>query len=332
MNVTGSPDITETIFSKIAQSDLFIGDVSIINSSFDGRKTPNPNVLIELGYAANILGWERVICIYNTEYGSFEDLPFDLRQKRILTYDNSDNKQKLVGAIESTLKKLYGKGLLFNPIADHIKGKIDYCMLEIAKHFSCLLLGAVTMSDALSKVNNCLNLEQDKISNILKNESSFLGFFAYNNLDEIKRKFEVLLDTSLSSKYARDSWIVLIIDMLHWLRGFQYILSNRKGNLYIAICQPDQKYKVISANEMNNENPKDSYILLKKYGSDSGIVLNTASLPKVKSTKILSPHRVDSSMVDEFSSYLFRGIEIIKRWMALTGNEFILDPEHYYIT
>ena len=44
----GSPDITATIFDKIDKCVLFVCDVSIVNSNADGRKMPNPNVLVEL--------------------------------------------------------------------------------------------------------------------------------------------------------------------------------------------------------------------------------------------------------------------------------------------
>ena len=53
----GSPDISKTIFDKIDKSVLFVCDVSIINKTYEGKKTPNPNVLIELGYAVSKLGW-----------------------------------------------------------------------------------------------------------------------------------------------------------------------------------------------------------------------------------------------------------------------------------
>lgn len=46
-NKVGAVDIVNTIFHKINESDLFIADVSFVNIN----KTPNPNVLIELGYA-----------------------------------------------------------------------------------------------------------------------------------------------------------------------------------------------------------------------------------------------------------------------------------------
>ena len=330
LNVTGSPDIVGTIFSKIEQSDLFISDISIINSQSDNRKTPNPNVLIELGYAASVLGWERIICVYNTDYGSFDDLPFDLRQKRILRYNKDDSKQKLSNIFADIFNQLYGKGLLFHPIKDHIKGKIDYCLLEIVKHFSCILYGTMTMSEALSKVTDCLDLEIDMVVELLK-ESKFLGFFAYNNLNEIKRKLETLLDITLVSKHTKDFWASSIIDMLDWLRYFQYLLSGRKGNLYSSICQPSPAYKVISAHEMNGDNPIDSYILLKTIGKDEGKVLYTASLPMVQNTQLLSPYHLNEDMIEEYSKCLYRAILIVKKWLKSTGSEIILDPEYYYL-
>ncbi len=59
----GTPDIIKTIFDKIEKTHIFICDISIINSDTTARKTPNPNVLIELGYAAKVLTWNRVICV-----------------------------------------------------------------------------------------------------------------------------------------------------------------------------------------------------------------------------------------------------------------------------
>ena len=78
--LNGSPDITQTIFDKIDKSVLFVCDISIVSSQ-GAKKTPNPNVLIELGYAVSKLGWEHIICLFDSNTGSIEDLPFDLRQK-----------------------------------------------------------------------------------------------------------------------------------------------------------------------------------------------------------------------------------------------------------
>lgn len=99
--VPGSPDIVSTILDKIKNSQIFVGDVSIINPGGPGRATPNPNVLIELGYALACLGHERIVCVCNEVSGTIEDLPFDLRQKRVCKYRLEQGQDK--GEIRKTL-------------------------------------------------------------------------------------------------------------------------------------------------------------------------------------------------------------------------------------
>src|SRR5205085_1155266 len=51
-------------------------DVSFIAPpGYGGRPTPNPNVLIELGYAAHRHGWNGILCVFNAATGRVEDLP-----------------------------------------------------------------------------------------------------------------------------------------------------------------------------------------------------------------------------------------------------------------
>lgn len=113
---SGSPAITKTIFEKIERSDIFICDVSIINNSWLNRRlgirlTPNPNVLIELGYAIHVLGWERVICISDLDIADLESLPFDIRGHRITALNSKDvlAKEKLTDTLVLALKSIIGK-------------------------------------------------------------------------------------------------------------------------------------------------------------------------------------------------------------------------------
>lgn len=84
--VAGAPNIATAIFQKIDKADIFVADVSIIGNA-GKRFLPNPNVLIELGYAFKSLGHERIILVFNTAFGEVEKLPFDLRMHRTLTYE-----------------------------------------------------------------------------------------------------------------------------------------------------------------------------------------------------------------------------------------------------
>lgn len=64
--IIGSPDIVQTIFSKIDECDIFVADVTSVANyhplNKDGdeinrlKSTPNANVMIELGYATQAVG------------------------------------------------------------------------------------------------------------------------------------------------------------------------------------------------------------------------------------------------------------------------------------
>lgn len=78
----GSPPITDTILRKIEECGVFIPDVTFIAGGKEDRPTPNPNVMIEYGYALKVCGDKRIIPVFNTAFGRWEDLPFDMRHKR----------------------------------------------------------------------------------------------------------------------------------------------------------------------------------------------------------------------------------------------------------
>ena len=91
----GSPSIAHSISDKIAKCDLFVCDVSIINSETNKeRPTPNPNILFELGYASSVLGWDRIIIVQNIAFGGPEVLPFDLRGRSISGYFLNEESDK----------------------------------------------------------------------------------------------------------------------------------------------------------------------------------------------------------------------------------------------
>src|SRR5260370_36576085 len=95
--VPGSPNIAQTIFKKIDQATVFVGDISIINRDIrhqatTARLTSNPNVLLELGHALKALGDEQVILVLNEAYGGPELLPFDLRLRRSIGYHMEEGK------------------------------------------------------------------------------------------------------------------------------------------------------------------------------------------------------------------------------------------------
>src|SRR4051794_38716264 len=87
--MAGIPDVATTMFQKIKKSALFVGDLTLVgeylsHSANGTKKTANPNVLIEMGYAAATMGWDRIICVMNEAkpHGLVADLPVDIRSRR----------------------------------------------------------------------------------------------------------------------------------------------------------------------------------------------------------------------------------------------------------
>lgn len=130
-NTPGASDISDTIFNKIEQASVFLADVSIINYQepnlfldwlnklkilprINNRPIPNPNVLIETGFAIHALGMSKIILVMNGYFGEPDQLPFDLKTKRILTYrlppgkaDKTIERKTLEKSLEGALRDIY---------------------------------------------------------------------------------------------------------------------------------------------------------------------------------------------------------------------------------
>jgi hypothetical protein len=125
-DVPGTPPITQTILEKIDRCGLFLCDVTIITSKRAKRPTPNPNVLVELGYAVARVGWERIVFVMNTYFGTVAKLPFDLKGHRYpITYslepdataeERARVRQKLSKDIASALKIAIDSRVIVNAI------------------------------------------------------------------------------------------------------------------------------------------------------------------------------------------------------------------------
>lgn len=96
------------------------------------KKSPNPNVLVELGYAVKTLGWERVICLCNTDFG--KEYPFDIAHNRITGFSlDGKNKNEVMSKIAE---------IIFINIRD-IRKKMPRAKVGMASH----VVGAYSFVD-----------------------------------------------------------------------------------------------------------------------------------------------------------------------------------------
>jgi hypothetical protein len=111
--VPGSPPIVDTIFRKIDNAAAFVPDLTFVGTRADKRPTPNPNVLIEYGWALKSLGHSRIVPVMNIAFGlpTAESMPFDmfhLRKPIIYNCSNDltdDARRQVRGRLAGELAK-----------------------------------------------------------------------------------------------------------------------------------------------------------------------------------------------------------------------------------
>lgn len=178
----GAPDIATTIFKKISDADLFIADITFVAKT-KKRSFPNPNVLIELGYALHAKGHEALVLVFNRAFGKLENLPFDLKMRRILTYDlpegsgnQSSVKAELVRDFKaalisgfSTSKPLVPKVSINEVIEQNPPNKI----IQLRKYLDLLLKNIISLEPKMFRDGGT---PDDLITAIASTESLALSF------------------------------------------------------------------------------------------------------------------------------------------------------------
>lgn len=246
---SGTPDIVNTIFSKISRSDIFVADISIINSQ--GKKTPNPNVLIELGYAAKTLGWDNVICLMNTAYGVVEELPFDLKFRRPITYnynefDETKPKEQLISSLVNAITKMQSNSSTNNEIFEYLKVQIDDELLFVLNYLRYMIFPYNSDGSIISEYNYMLNIDRDKLVDLVRG-NQFYGFQLFKNWEAKDKKFNQLLEKPMIINNLGNSKTSPIINIIKSMRTLEDL--QRYEEIFELVECRNEKYKVVSAYE-----------------------------------------------------------------------------------
>jgi hypothetical protein len=327
--VGGTPDISSTIFSKIDKSHVFIADISFINPGYEGRKTPNPNVLVELGYAAKTIGWSNIICVFNNKYGKLEELPFDLKFRRPLTYtvSNSKNKSKdrelFSSILSEALKTIIHSESSKDQIRYYIKQQVDKEIITICNHCFKILNGYGEEIN-INEIRRMLSLDLNGIQEHLF-EKKFLGFTVLKDWRIYMSKLEGIMNKPFFTQNAESQYVSSLINVVRSLEVMTSV--NSKKNFFIDIDSKSDSYKVIEGKKMNPENPKDEYLLLKKMDAeDQGIVIDFGNIKKYNVDRLLIYQIIEGDNFMHFSSCMSELFHSIENWVDNTGGNLILDP------
>lgn len=320
----GTIDISNSIFTKINTANIFVADITIINGKTRKyKKTPNPNVLIELGYAARTIGWENIICVLNTKYGLPELLPFDIRNRRILLYNSDDDKKKLSDSLYLAISNTHNMNTPFSVIRDYYNAPIYTHLFQIVSDFGKIFNGY--NSDITTHlVSTVLNMKKPNITNYL-NFNSLIGFQLFKDYSVIVNQLTIQLEKILVLKQYDDSYYIPLINIIHTLQLYDKEL-NRRGDLKKLVYISDsEKFILVKGNDSHTPN---RYMLLKKIecSPNVGQVCDFGDFIRKDHQKaLLHCFKLTPIAVQFYSGFIYEMLKHINKWIDNNGGEFILD-------
>lgn len=323
--VLGSPDIVDSILTKIDKCGLFIADISIINSSLNGKRTPNPNVLFELGYAVKCLGWDRVICVFNSDFGDVSELPFDLRNRRILTYETSnisETRKKLADIFKQIIDKNYYTLEQVQEVSDFYSIKIYSCFINIISRIIKVLYGSETVC-SFEAITNVLNMTPTEINRLLSHE--LLGFNLFTSYDEQIKILTNELDRITSINMFNTNLYVPIIKLIKELKSHnlfinrEHFFENFKVNTAIM-----NDYSIIN-NSDNNEIP-NRYALGKKIDANRAKIVDFTDIKRTDHVKFALTHFcLDVNTYNVYYNHYVCILKYINEFISNNDGKFLID-------
>lgn len=212
---SGAINISKILFEKIANCDIFIAETSIVNFCDDKalRFTPNPNVLIELGYASSEIGWERIITITDVSNDSLIHLPFDIEHHRTIKFDFKNGKEEdLIGKLKSAINLINKKKSINTDIKEYVNSKVEY-IFTYSFHYIQSLTSVGELEP--TKVFRDLIIKKRKTSiEKMLSKIEIRGFYAYRSFQLIIDEIESVLGNPLVTKYLSKKTTSILIRLM----------------------------------------------------------------------------------------------------------------------
>lgn len=323
--VLGSPDIVDSILTKIDKCGLFIADISIINSSLNGKRTPNPNVLFELGYAVKCLGWDRVICVFNSDFGNVSELPFDLRNRRILTYETSnisETRKKLADIFKQIIDKNYYTLEQVQEVSDFYSIKIYSCFINIISRIIKVLYGSETVC-SFEAITNVLNMTPTEINRLLSHE--LLGFNLFTSYDEQIKILTNELDRITSINMFNTNLYVPIIKLIKELKSHNLFINREHFFENFKVNTPIMNDYSIIHNSDNNEIP-NRYALGKKSDANRAKTVDFTDIKRTDHVKFALTHFcLDVNTYNVYYNHYVCILKYINEFISNNDGKFLID-------
>lgn len=322
-NEKGTPDLVESIFKKIDSCDVFVADISIINGLSEERKVPNPNVLLELGYAAKSIGWSNIICLYNSEFGPVEALPFDIRTRKPIVYNTknntSDEKQKVASILARELEEIIDLGMDDKKLYLRQKRSLDLAMQAVLIDICTLIYRNGSNADKYN-YPRLLNARLDELKDQTC-QNDLVGFDLLKNIMQSIDDFTEFIKDEVETFFLNEREKRVLVKLVYCLKNYQEFIDRLEPNLNETL---DDEY-VLHVDDSNGATYTKKVILLRRIDNEKAVVIGGGSFRKSDVNKLRGIYKLDESELVRFTSLVIEITRTVNNWISITGNYFIVN-------
>ena len=166
-----------------------------------------------------------------------------------------------------------------------------------------------------------LHSSQEDIECSLKN-AQIMGFQLYKNLETNICDFTEFFNDNVKTHFLNNEEKGIIAKIVMVLKRLKEVLCSED---VFDVISSSTKYVVLSAHEMNIQNPKDSFILVEKIDNGKGIVRDSGSFNPIIVKNLTNVYKVKDKYLKSLASIIHNIIVLTNDWIRNTGGQFIFN-------
>lgn len=153
-------------------------------------------------------------------------------------------------------------------------------------------------------------------------EKNLLGFQLFKDNDKNLQDFVSLYNNQVYLNFLGEKEKYSLAKIILQFKDFISIINDH--NIYDK-KETITNYDIINANQINENNPQNSYILLKKIDKQKGVVMDSGIFYKEQVPNLLYLYRIKSDAIEIVVEKILDLALEINEWIRISGNYFIFN-------
>ncbi|GAA6773400.1 hypothetical protein [Flavobacterium sp. CGRL2] len=206
-----------------------------------------------------------------------------------------------------------------------LKQQVDKEIISICSHLYKMILGygPFTESQLYEVVN--LTLEELKLKLF---EKKIIGFTVIKDWKYYINTFKSILNQPLFAHQADQNLNNAMIQVIKTITTLSVYQKHR--NIFYDTKTEVKDLSIVYGKDLNEINPEDRYVLIKKVDEEKGKVVDSGVIQKYNIDKATNYLIIN----DEFDNYveaIFNLCKSLQSYIIKTGNTIIIDPLYFRV-